>query len=69
MNHLILQIIINKMEEIIKQKTKQNILETNIRNKIKIKAKIMYNDFEKNNELCEIINNNLVDNDFEDYID
>ena len=69
MNHLIIQIIINKMEAIIKKKNNLNNLDNKLRNQIKIWANKMYSDFEKNNETSEIINNNLEDNDFEDYID
>ena len=69
MNHLVIQIIINKMEAIIKKKNNLNNLDNKLRNQIKIWANKMYNDFEKNNETSEIINNNLEDNDYEDYID
>ena len=69
MNELILQMIINKMETIIKKKVKIEKLDLTVRNEIKKWSLKMYNDFEKNKELEIIKDNNLEDYEFENYFD
>ena len=76
---LVTQIIINKMEEKIKcdltTGREDNDLEpiyeinNNIRNEIKIWAKKMYDDYEKDNELDEITNNTAMPDWYREYID
>jgi hypothetical protein len=71
--NLITQIIINKMEQesisYLSEKKNINILNNNIRNEIKIWAKKMYEDYEKDNEIHEIINNTAMPDWYREYID
>lgn len=69
MDNLILQIIINKIEKIVKEQINISNLKIIDRKKIKTWSIKMYKEFEKNNELNDIKNNNLSDKDFEEYID
>ena len=69
MNSLVLQIIINRLEEVKRKQLNQKILPCSLRENIKISAKKMYKDFEENNELDEIINNNIEDKEFSEYLD
>ena len=69
MKNLIVQIIINKMEHQIKCYLEINFLNNNIRNEIKIWARKMYDDYEKDNELDEIINNTAENDWYQEYID
>jgi hypothetical protein len=69
MNVLILQIIVNKLEDIVKNKIGLNVLNQNNKSTIRGWAKKMYQDYEINNELDLIKDNNLETNDYEEYID
>lgn len=69
MKELILQMIINKMETIIKKKVKIEKLDSLVRKEIEKWSLKMYNDFEKNKELEIIKDNNLEDYEFENYFD
>lgn len=68
MNELILQIIINKLENIYKNKKNINKLNINQRKEIRKWSIKMYQDYENNNELELIKDNNLENKDFELYI-
>ena len=69
MKDLYTQLIINKMEVLIKKKTNAKKLTKSCRKLIESWSINMYNDYDKNNELEEIKNNNISNEDFEKYFD
>jgi len=69
MKDLYTQLIINKMEDLIKKKTNAKKLDKHSRKLIESWSINMYNDYNKNNELEEIRNNNISNEDFEKYFD